>query len=85
MEKIKEVIKNNQNKILIILLVIIILLQVAIRISYGMDKAYLHMDEGYSYGLMNYDKVDIMNNEDFYFSNNRKVRRTFLLYNKLGI
>lgn len=66
MEKIKEVIKNNQNKILIILLVIIILLQVAIRISYGMDKAYLHMDEGYSYGLMNYDKVDIMNNEDFY-------------------
>ena len=26
----------------------------------------MHIDEGYSYGLMNYDKVDIMNNEDFY-------------------
>lgn len=66
MEKIKEYIKQNQNKVFIGLLIVTILLQVLIRIQYGFDKAYLHIDEGYSYGLMNYDKIDIMDNEDFY-------------------
>lgn len=66
MEKLKEFIKKNQTTILITLLVAIILLQVVLRIQYGFDKAYLHMDESYSYGLMNYKKIDIMNNEDFY-------------------
>jgi hypothetical protein len=66
MSKLKEFIKKNQNKVLMVLLIVIIMLQVLLRIQYGIDKAYLHMDEGYSYGLMNYDKVDIMANEDFY-------------------
>lgn len=66
MKKLKEFINKNQTAVLIILLVIIILLQVIVRIQYGFDKAYLHIDEGYSYGLMNYNKIDIMNNEDFY-------------------
>lgn len=66
MEKLKKFIIKNQTAILITLLVVTILLQVALRIQYGFDKAYLHMDEGYSYGLMNYNKIDIMNNEDFY-------------------
>lgn len=66
MEKLKGFIKKNQTTVFITLLVIIILLQVALRIQYGFDKAYLHMDEAYSYGLMNYNKIDIMNDEDFY-------------------
>lgn len=66
MEKLKKFIIKNQTAILITLLVVTILLQVALRIQYGFDKAYLHIDEGYSYGLMNYNKIDIMNNEDFY-------------------
>jgi hypothetical protein len=66
MSKLKEFIKKNQNKVLMVLLVLIIMFQVGIRIQYGNYKAYLHMDEGYSYGLMNYDKVDLMANEDFY-------------------
>lgn len=66
MKKLKEFVKKNQTTVLIVLLVAIILLQVVVRIQYGFDKAYLHMDEGYSYGLMNYNKIDIMNNEDFY-------------------
>ena len=66
MNVVKQYITKNQNLILTIILVIIILLQVVMHIQYGIDKAYLHMDEGYSYGLMNYDKIDIMNNEDFY-------------------
>lgn len=62
----KEFIRNNKDKIIIILLTFTIILQVALRIEYGIEKPYLHIDEGYSYGLMNYDKVDIMNNDDFY-------------------
>lgn len=62
----KEFIKTHKNILLNILLVVIIILQVTLHIQYGIDKAYLHMDEGYSYGLMNYNKIDIMNNEDFY-------------------
>lgn len=31
-----------------------------------MSKAYLHMDEAYSFGLSQYDKIEIMLNDDFY-------------------
>lgn len=62
----KKFIQNNKDKIIITLLIFTIILQVALRIEYGKEKPYLHIDEGYSYGLMNYDKVDIMDNEDFY-------------------
>lgn len=33
---------------------------------FGMQKSYIHIDEGYSYGLINYDKLDITGNDDFY-------------------
>lgn len=66
MEKLKECIKTYKNAVLIGILIVIILLQTLLHIQYGIDKPYFHIDEGYSYGLMNYDKVDIMNNEDFY-------------------
>ena len=56
-------IKNNLNKII---LVLIIILQIILYIFIGTKKEYFHMDEAYSYGLMNYDKIDITNNEDFY-------------------
>ncbi|MCI8352672.1 MAG: glycosyltransferase family 39 protein [Clostridia bacterium] len=62
----KEFVLKNKDKMIIGLLIITIILQVALRIQYGKEKPYLHIDEGYSYGLMNYDKVDIMNNDDFY-------------------
>lgn len=62
----KKFIQNNKNRIIIALLILTIILQVALRIQYGNEKPYLHIDESYSYGLMNYDKVDIMNNDDFY-------------------
>ena len=50
----------------IILLIIIIISQVTVRLYFGNQKQYLHMDEAYSYGLMNYDKLEITDNEDFY-------------------
>lgn len=49
----------------VILLIAIILLQVIFRIYIGTKKEYFHMDEAYSYGLMNYNKLSIVDNEDF--------------------
>ena len=53
-------------KTIIISLVLIILLQSIIYFVVAINKSYIHIDEGYSYGLINYDKLDITNNEDFY-------------------
>ena len=66
MEKLRKQMIPKQNKIVIYLLIAIILLGIIVRIYVANEKAYLHIDEGYSYGLMNYDKVDIIENEDFY-------------------
>lgn len=66
MKKLKEFVKTKQNLVLIVLLILTIFIQVLLRINIGYDKAYLHIDEGYSYGLMNYKKVDIISNEDIY-------------------
>lgn len=49
-----------------IALFLIILIQVIVYLIMGMQKAYIHMDEAYSIGLTNYDKVEITQNEDFY-------------------
>lgn len=48
-----------------IILIIIILAQILIRVYFGYQKQYFHMDEMYSYGLMNYNKLNIADNEDF--------------------
>lgn len=53
-------------KTIIIALVLIILLQSIVYFVVATNKSYIHIDEGYSYGLINYDKLDITGNEDFY-------------------
>lgn len=53
-------------KTIIVILAIIILLQSIVYVIVATNKSYIHIDEGYSYGLINYDKVEITNNEDFY-------------------
>lgn len=47
-------------------LVLIIVVQTIVYILAGMGKQYFHMDEMYSYGLSNYDRVQIYENDDFY-------------------
>lgn len=56
--------KTRKKEILIFSIVIII--QTIIFIAMGASKTYIHMDEGYSLGLANYDKVEIQDSEDFY-------------------
>ena len=50
----------------IILLVILLIIQTIIFVYVASNKPYLHIDEGYSFGLTNYEKVEIMDNEDFF-------------------
>ncbi len=50
----------------IIIIALILLLQTAVYIAYGNAKSYFHLDEAYSYGLTNYDRVQIYENQDFY-------------------
>ena len=53
----------NKEKICLFL---IILVQIIVYVFLGTQKTYIHMDEAYSVGLTNYDKIDITQNEDFY-------------------
>ena len=48
-----------------IALIIILAIQLLVYIFLGVQKSYIHMDEAYSIGLTNYDKVEITDNEDF--------------------
>lgn len=50
----------------IIIISIILVLQTIIFAIVGVNKEYIHMDEAYSLGLANYDKVEIQDSEDFY-------------------
>lgn len=56
--------KNKKREILLIILVLII--QTIIFAIVGVNKEYIHMDEAYSLGLSNYDKVEIQDSADFY-------------------
>lgn len=47
-------------------LVLVIVLQTILYVVFGASKAYFHMDEIYSYGLSNYDQVQIYETEGFY-------------------
>lgn len=58
--------KDFSKKLTVILFIVILLLQIAVRVFVGYRKEYFHMDEAYSYGLMNYNKIEIANNPDFY-------------------
>lgn len=56
--------KNKKTEILVISIVLIV--QTIIFVITGINKEYIHMDEAYSLGLSNYDKVEIQDSEDFY-------------------
>lgn len=47
-------------------IIAILFLQIVIYIFLGIQKTYIHMDEAYSIGLTNYDKIEITENKDFY-------------------
>lgn len=55
----------SKKKIILMILMIITILQISIRIYIGNDKNYYHMDEAYSYGLINYERLNITDNPDF--------------------
>ena len=55
---------NKKKEILLISIILII--QTIIFVITGVNKSYIHMDEAYSLGLANYDKVEIQDSEDFY-------------------
>lgn len=44
----------------------ILILQTIVYIVAGFSKVYLHMDEAYSQALVQYDKIEIQENPDFY-------------------
>ena len=52
-------------KVYIPILIVIIILQILVGVYAANKKEYMHMDEAYSYGLMNYDKISITDDEDF--------------------
>lgn len=56
----------KQSKVFWIALIIII--QTVVYVVAGANKSYMHMDEGYSYGSANYNKLEILDDENF---NNR--------------
>lgn len=60
----KEQLSPRRRRCLAIALVIV--LQTAVYVFAGTQKAYYHMDEAYSYGLANYSQVEIQANADFY-------------------
>lgn len=71
--------KINKEKIALFLIIII---QIIVYIFLGVQKTYIHMDEAYSIGLTNYNKVDITQNEDFY--NNWHTKQYYEDYISIG-
>lgn len=71
------------NKKTIIFFIIIIVVQLITRIYIGNKKQYFHMDESYSYGLMNYNKINITDNVDFLNTwHNKEYYKDYLEINK---
>ena len=58
--------KEMKKSTIIIALIIIIMIQIIARVYVGIKKEYFHIDEAYSYSLMNYNKIQITENNDFY-------------------
>ena len=71
--------KINKEKIALLFIIII---QIIVYIFLGTQKQYIHMDEAYSIGLTNYDKVEITQNEDFY--NNWHTKQYYEDYISIG-
>lgn len=57
MKKIKEE---------ILIIAIFLIIQTIMYIWAGVNKSYIHIDEAYSFGLSNYKRVEIQDNEDFF-------------------
>lgn len=60
-----DIIKMKKENIYKILLIIIIFVQICVSLYIGNKKEYYHMDEAYSYGLMNYHTLSITDDKDF--------------------
>lgn len=56
--------KNRKKEI--IMIAIFLMIQTILYIYVGTKKSYLHIDEAYSFGLSNYPRIDIQDNEDFF-------------------
>lgn len=50
----------------ILIITIFLIIQTIIYIYVGTQKSYIHIDEAYSFGLANYKRVEIQDNEDFF-------------------
>ncbi len=48
------------------LIIIFLIIQSIMYVLVGMNKSYIHIDEAYSYGLSNYNRVEIEDNADFF-------------------
>lgn len=57
---------SNKNALTIILLIVIICFQSIVTIYATTQRKYLHIDEFYTYGLMQYKRAFIFENEDFF-------------------
>ena len=64
MKKKTKFVLTEKHKTLIFFIIITVVL-VAARFYIGMKKSYYHMDEMYSYGLMNYERLNITDNPNF--------------------
>ena len=61
------------------LLILCIIIQTILYFFVGTHKEYLHIDEAYSYGLSNYDKINIQDNQDFFNDwHNKKYYENYL-------
>ena len=73
MKQEKSLSKKLSKKTIIISLAIIIIIQILARIYVGYKKEYFHIDEAYSYSLMNYDKIQITEMMIFMIHGTRKI------------
>lgn len=71
-------IKNKKIEILVIALILII--QSAFFVYIGNQKAYLHMDEAYSFGLSSFDQVELHEKDGFFdIWHNSEYYRDYLI------
>ena len=72
-----------KNKKEILMIAILLIIQTIIYIYVGSEKAYIHIDEAYSYGLTNYGRVEIEENPDFYNTwHDKEYYEDYLAVNK---
>lgn len=55
------------------LVAIFLIIQTIMYVFTGLKKSYIHIDEAYSYGLANYDKIEIEENDDLFINGTQKI------------